>query len=231
MQFLQQALDDPEPRPCGRCSVCTAACPAPGARPGAERSRRRGGSTAARTWSIEPRKLWPSGLPGRKGKHRRLRRGPGAGVRRRPGLGRGAVPLFVARGRAGAAGGAGRGGRGAGALAAQLGQRPVAVVPMPSAPLPAAGRLAGRACGAGGPAAAGRRRCSDRAASDGGGRVGVRARDLLARTSVRDGVIFDGPVLLVDDTVRTRWTLTVASALLAEAGATQVLPLAIHLLP
>jgi hypothetical protein len=32
----------------------------------------------------------------------------------------------------------------------------------------------------------------------------VRARDLLARTSVRDGMSFDGPVLLVDDTIRTR---------------------------
>jgi ATP-dependent DNA helicase RecQ len=59
----------------------------------------------------------------------------------------------------------------------------------------------------------------------------VRARDLLARTSVRDGVSLDGPVLLVDDTVRTRWTVTVASALLADAGASQVMPLAVHLLP
>jgi hypothetical protein len=59
----------------------------------------------------------------------------------------------------------------------------------------------------------------------------VRARDLLARTSVRDGVSFEGPVLLVDDTVRTRWTVTVASALLADAGASQVMPLAVHLLP
>jgi ATP-dependent DNA helicase RecQ len=48
---------------------------------------------------------------------------------------------------------------------------------------------------------------------------------------VRDGVSFDGPVLLVDDTVRTRWTVTVASALLAEVGASQVMPLAVHLLP
>ena len=59
----------------------------------------------------------------------------------------------------------------------------------------------------------------------------VRARDLLARTSVRYGVSFGGPVLLVDDTVRTRWTVTVASTLLAEAGASQVMPLAVHLLP
>jgi ATP-dependent DNA helicase RecQ len=48
---------------------------------------------------------------------------------------------------------------------------------------------------------------------------------------VRDGVSFDGPVLLVDDTVQTRWTVTVASALLAEVGASQVMPLAVQLLP
>ena len=38
-------------------------------------------------------------------------------------------------------------------------------------------------------------------------------------------------MLLVDDTIRTRWTVTVAGALLADAGATAVLPLAIHQLP
>ena len=37
--------------------------------------------------------------------------------------------------------------------------------------------------------------------------------------------------LLVDNTIRTRWTATVAAALLADAGATSVLPLAIHQLP
>ena len=59
----------------------------------------------------------------------------------------------------------------------------------------------------------------------------VRARDLLARTRLKDAAHFDGPVLLVDDVVRTRWTVTVASALLADAGATSVLPLTIHQLP
>ena len=33
MQFLQQALDDPDPHRCGRCSVCTGRLPAPGAQP------------------------------------------------------------------------------------------------------------------------------------------------------------------------------------------------------
>jgi ATP-dependent DNA helicase RecQ len=59
----------------------------------------------------------------------------------------------------------------------------------------------------------------------------VRAKDLLHRTALVPGVRFTGPVLLVDDTIRTRWTLTVAAALLADAGATSVLPLAIHQLP
>ena len=60
---------------------------------------------------------------------------------------------------------------------------------------------------------------------------GARVRDLLAHTALRDGVRLDGPVLLVDDVIRTRWTVTVAAALLVEAGATAVLPLAVHQLP
>ena len=59
----------------------------------------------------------------------------------------------------------------------------------------------------------------------------VRATDLLYRTTVHPGVTFGGPVLLIDDTIRTRWTATVAGALLADAGATAVLPLVIHQLP
>jgi ATP-dependent DNA helicase RecQ len=59
----------------------------------------------------------------------------------------------------------------------------------------------------------------------------VRVRELLARTALRPGVELDGPVLLVDDVIRTRWTVTVASALLVQAGAAAVLPLAVHQLP
>ena len=58
-----------------------------------------------------------------------------------------------------------------------------------------------------------------------------RAQDLLRTTTLQPGVSFDGPVLLVDDRIRSRWTLTVAASLLAEAGATTVLPLALHQLP
>jgi len=59
----------------------------------------------------------------------------------------------------------------------------------------------------------------------------VRAKDLLYRTALAPGVNLTCPVLLVDVTIRTRWTVTVAGALLADAGATSVLPLAIHQLP
>ena len=37
----------------------------------------------------------------------------------------------------------------------------------------------------------------------------------------------DGPVLLVDDQIDTGWTMTVAAALLRDAGASAVLPLAL----
>ena len=40
-----------------------------------------------------------------------------------------------------------------------------------------------------------------------------------------------GGVLLVDDTYRSGWTMTVAAALLRDAGAAAVLPLVVHQLP
>ena len=42
-----------------------------------------------------------------------------------------------------------------------------------------------------------------------------------------DGGLPAGPVLLVDDTVSSRWTLTAVGALLREEGATAVFPLAL----
>jgi len=69
------------------------------------------------------------------------------------------------------------------------------------------------------------RRPTDDAAS------GVRVRELLDGLAIRAGVGFEGPVLLVDDTIRTRWTATVAGKLITDAGASGVLPFAIHQLP
>ena len=72
MQFLQQALDDPDPQPCGRCSVCTGTLPAPGARASGDVVEAARGSFRGQDVVVEPRKMWPSGLPDRKGKIRFL---------------------------------------------------------------------------------------------------------------------------------------------------------------
>jgi ATP-dependent DNA helicase RecQ len=229
MEFLQRALDDPDPGPCGRCSVCDGGLPAPGGRPSSELVEAARRFFRGRDVVIEPRKLWVSGLAGRKGKIAGVAPGRALAFADDPAWGDVLRMLWQ---------------RDAPAPPEVLDglvqvlvrwsaswQRPIAVVAMPSRRFPLlVGSLAeqvarvGRlplvdALGVSGPPP------TAEAASV------VRARDLLASTSVRDGVSLDGPVLLVDDTVRTRWTVTVASALLADAGASQVMPLAVHLLP
>jgi ATP-dependent DNA helicase RecQ len=229
MQFLQQALDDPDPQPCGRCSVCTGELPPPGAHASAE------AVDAARLFFrgqdvvVEPRKIWAAGLPGRKGKITFLAAGRALAYADDPGWSgelarlRGqdeeAPPVILD------------------AMVQVLRRwsstwrRPVAVVAMPSRHAPrlvasVAEHLArvGRLPLVDALAVSGPAPTADAASA-------VRAKDLLYRTTLKPGVRFDGPVLLVDDTIRSRWTMTVAGALLAEAGATAVLPLAIHQLP
>ena len=136
MQFLQQALDDPDPQPCGRCSVCTGELPAPGA--AADAGDRGGG---------------PAVLP-RPGRDRRAAQalaerpaGP-QGQDRRPGGPAGRWPspttrpgprcsptLWRAR-RPGAAGGAGRAWSRCCKRWSTIWERPVAVVAMPSRRFP-----------------------------------------------------------------------------------------------
>ena len=62
---------------------------------------------------------------------------------------------------------------------------------------------------------------------------GPRVEALFGSLALRAGVEVphDGPVLLVDDTYRSGWTMTVAAALLREAGIREVLPLVVHQLP
>ncbi len=229
MRFLQQALDDPDPRPCGRCSVCTGELPAPGPQPDPEIVAAAARFFRGQDVVVEPRKLWASGLPGLKGRIGFLAEGRALAFADDPAWTEDLARLWQQDAQASPEVLTG--------LVEVLKrwsrswQRPVAVVAMPSRSYPAlVGSVAqhiaqiGRlplvdALAVSGPAPA-----ADASSS-------TRAQDLLRTTTLNPGVAFDGPVLLVDDRIRSRWTVTVAGSLLAGAGATSVLPLVIHQLP
>ncbi len=229
MQFLQQALDDPDRRPCGRCSVCTGELPLPGARPEDETVDAARRFFRGQDVVVEPRRQWAGRLPDRKGKIAFMAPGRALAYADDPAWNTELATLWQADRPASA-----------GILDglvqvlvrwSKVWQRPVAVVGMPSRRFPTlVSSLAGHV------AAIGRLPLVDALAVSGpppsvDSASSVRATDLLYRTTLNPGVRFDGPVLLVDDTTRTRWTATVAGALLADAGATAVLPLVVHQLP
>lgn len=229
MQFLQEALDDPDPRPCGQCSVCTGRLPYPGGRPDAEVAGR------ARTFfrgldvRVEPRKMWPPRTPRVKGRIHGVAEGRAIAFADDPAWSEELSRLWHADGpapeeilQAGVA-----------VLSrwSRHWQRPTAVVPVPSRSYPTlvesfAAHIATvgklplvHALEAHGPAP------RDETTSS------TRVGDLLEGLRTRPEVELSGPVLLVDDTIRTRWTMTVAAQLLTTLGAEEVLPLAIHQLP
>ncbi|HEY5302426.1 MAG TPA: RecQ family ATP-dependent DNA helicase [Acidimicrobiales bacterium] len=233
MEFLQQALDDLDPGPCGQCSVCTQELPAQGIDINVE------SVSAAKVYLrgadivIESRKLWPKGVAdGRSG--RITGAGPGRAltfadspewrevVRAMSGpdlpldaeVFDGVVSVL-------------------GRWRGQWAERPVAVVPMPSHRHPRMimdlatriaeiGKLANiDALEVTGPSP------PDAAASL------LKVETLVTGLQLRTGVVLptDGPVLLVDDTYRSGWTMTIAAALLREAGVSSVMPLVVHQLP
>lgn len=229
MQFLQQALDDPDPQPCGRCSVCSGELPEPGAKPSADIVAEASRYFRGQDVVVEPRKLWVSGVPGRKGKINFLTPGRALAFADDPAWNAELSRLWRSDGPAPQAILDG--------LVEVLKRwsktwdRPVAVVPMPSRDWPQLVRSCAEHL-----AQIGRLPLVDALAISGpppteDGSSAARAKDLLATTRLASGVQFAGPVLLVDDTIRTRWTGTVAGSLLTEAGASSVLPLAIHQLP
>jgi len=230
MAYLQTALDDPSPAPCGRCSVCTGHVPFPGLMPSPEKL------LAARNFlrgvdvDIEPRKRWPAGVR-RKGSIQGFDVGRAVSFADDPGwvaelqalrtAAPGDVPAELL---AGAVATLGR-------WAKRWPARPVCVVPLPA------------------PDMASNRRVAEHIAQkgrllmlDGFSWTGGPAPDDAASTPVvahlesairwtGDVALPTGPVLLVATDVRTRWTATVAAALLREQGASQVLLLALHLQP
>ncbi|MBC9957381.1 ATP-dependent DNA helicase RecQ [Yimella sp. cx-51] len=69
MQLLQESLDDPSAAPCGRCSVCRSELP-DGLKATADPETMRGVRRVLRTerHMLEPRKMWPGGAFGTRGK-------------------------------------------------------------------------------------------------------------------------------------------------------------------
>jgi ATP-dependent DNA helicase RecQ len=234
MEFLQRALDDPDAGPCGRCDNCAGVWfPAEVDAAAAGHV----GSVLDRVGvELEPRKLWPTGadrlgvgVRGKIGPEQQLEPGRvlarltdlGWGGRLRELLADGAPDVPVPQDLLDAC---------VRVLADwDWKARPAAVVAMPSrrrpefidslargiariGRLPFAGTLSWRGSGPSGLP---------------GGNSAFRLASVWDRFSA-DGMELPpgGPVLLVDDLVDSRWTMTVAGGELLRAGASAVLPFA-----
>ncbi|MDP2292112.1 MAG: DEAD/DEAH box helicase [Actinomycetota bacterium] len=233
MAYLQIALDDPSPAPCGRCSVCTGQLPAPGTTPSLERVRAARAHLQGVDIVIEPRKLWPQGVS-RKGRIDALVEGRAVAFADDAGwsdellamqrTGYGSIPDELL----------------AGAVdtlrrwSKVWGTRPVAVV---AAPAYSVEMKANRAFAAH-IAAIGKLPVldlftwqGDEVPAGGSSAPVVTHLEKAIRLDDPSDAVPDGPVLLCATTMRTGWSLTVCGALLREAGCAAVLPLVIHRLP
>ncbi len=233
MAYLQQALDDPSPAPCGRCSVCTGELPHPGARPGEARLHDARRFLRGADVLIEPRKLWPGGV-GRKGRIAGIAEGRAVAFADDPAWGEEVAELQRSGYRT---------------IPAELldgtidtlrrwaavwPTRPVAVVPAPAA---SSGEAAANRVLAEHVATVGKRQLFDVFSWSGGDPPGDAASGALvahlerAIGIDRDVALPGGPVLLCSATLRTGWTATVCAALLHERGCPTTMPLVVHRLP
>ena len=243
MAMLQTALDDPSPAPCGRCSVCTGELSGLLAAPTPETLQTARRFLLARDVVLAPRKLWPPGLGSlglgsRKGRIVGCDAGRALAFADDPGWATALAAL----------------GHQDGPLTDEIcagvievlrrwksswGPRPVAVVPVPSELRPQrVGSLASCIARAGKLPVlelfARRATAGPSSVSDAGTEVASAARVVALSDSLHlaDGAeVPRGPLLVVDDRYRSGWTMTVAAALLRDAGATSVLPFVLHQLP
>ncbi len=232
MAYLQVALDDPSSSRCGKCSVCTGELPAPGNQPSRERIMAARQFLRGADIVVEPRKQWPSGV-GRRGRIAGLGEGRAVAFADDPGwadelaelarTGRSVVPPALL---AGAVEALRR-------WAAVWPARPVAVVAAPAYGVEMkANRALAEHIGV-----VGKLPVLDVFAWDGTSSPDDTSSAPVVR-HVEQSIQFDrsvalpdGPVLLCATTMRTGWTLTVAAALLHEAGVSTTMPLVIHRLP
>jgi ATP-dependent DNA helicase RecQ len=239
MEFLRSELDDPAATACGRCDNCTgspwpAAVPEAGAQAARDRLARPG-------VSVDPRKMWPTGMKelgiDASGKIPATRTAePGRALGRLTDVGWGAtLRSLLAEGAMDEP------------VTGQLtdavvkvlaawdwARRPVSVVTMPSRSRPRLiGSLGQRiaeigkltylgALGYATPDGPGPRRHNSAQ------RLASLWHAIVVPEELRDALkASEGPVLLIDDQIDTGWTMTVASALLRDANAPAVLPLAL----
>jgi ATP-dependent DNA helicase RecQ len=227
MAYLQSALDDPAPAPCGRCSVCTGQLPYPGLAPSSDRLLAARNFLRGLEVAIEPRKRWPAGVR-RHGGVKGFEAGRAVAFADDPAwiselqTWRLAAPGEVPpEWLAGAVATLGRWSR-------TWDSRPVCVVPLPAPDMADNRQLAAHI------GQRGRLPVHDVFSWQGGPLPEEAASTPLVahlesvlRLAQADWPA--GPVLLVGAQVRTRWTATVAAALLREQGVSQVLVLALHL--
>ncbi len=237
MQLLQSALDDPAARPCGRCSVCRGELPGilrPDASPETVAKVTR--ALRAQPLVLEPRKMWPGGAFGARG---RIPPGLAAAEGRvlvhadapewqtviegclttdgdpPAELLEAAVDSLVA-------------------WSSRWPARPQVVLDLAAAGLPrVACAVADHLARVG---RLGRSRLEvaapPQAPRDAGGAQEAAAwREAFSSAQLPVQQLAGCPVLLVVDATSSQWPITVAAAALREAGASHVLPLLIHRRP
>jgi ATP-dependent DNA helicase RecQ len=233
MEFLQIALDDPVPGPCGRCSVCKRDEKVLGieideATLLAAQHYLRGEDVI-----VEPRKLWPAGLTSdKKGRIIGASEGRALVFADAPGWKDvmnemsgsdheasdeliEAMTKVLTRWKQ------------------KWSARPVAIAFIPSRSHPQLVRSLTLRLGA-----VGRLSVLDlfevrgpRPPVDAAGAARVDAIQVSLRLAEGAEIPTDGPLLVVDDTYRSGWTMTVAASILRDNGASSVMPLVVHQLP
>ena len=227
MRFLREALDDPDAADCGRCDNCTGTSSErllPADRVAAAQADLRSAD-----FLIEPRKQWPRGIAQRSGNIAASRR---AEVGRALSFGTDPGWSTVVRAAVDGTDGPVDGELVAGVVAVlkrwPWADRPTWVCPVPSRSHPLLiDSLADRIASVGKlQLVRALVRCDDRPPQRRMENSAMQASNVLGALAVvtPDGLP-RGPVLLVDDTTGSGWTLTVAADALLDAGVDAVLPL------
>jgi len=233
MQVLREQLDDPAAGPCGRCAVCAPGTGALAALPSATDPGLEAAAQAHLRALVVPlpaRRQWPSGVPGRRGRIPEDQRALDGRALSTPGDGawdEAVAALLTGDGPVGDEVFAG-----CVRLLATWGwsTRPAWVCPMPSRRHPElVGSLAARLGEVGRlPVVAALARAAETPWQETLGNSAAAAGAAVTAWRLAPGIeVPRGPVLLVDDVVRSGWTVAVCAALLGGADGGPTYPLAL----